>query len=161
MSKTRSNSRGDIRKQMIFDIIRGHSWGIHPEKIADLAHISRQAVHGYLKKLMAEEKIRTKKGLYIDSEIVDAIVLDGWSLFELYTNEFSPQAMEDNKFLSNADLKKIPIDRYRNRIDISKKPEQFVFEFANRIGAVMTYFFIESLTPRRNIKADEVRYNVT
>jgi hypothetical protein len=164
MSKTRSNSRGDIHKQMILDIIRRHSWGtkgIHPDKIANLAHMSRQAVHGYLKKLMAEEKIKTKKGTYLDSEIIDAIVFDGWSLFESYTNEFSDQVMDDNKFfLSSSDLQ-IPIDCYRNRIDISKKPEQFIFEFANTIGAVMTYFFIESLTPRRNVKADEVRYNVT
>ena len=126
MSKTRSNSRGDIHKQMILDIIRCHSWGakgIHPDKIANLAHMSRQAVHGYLKKLMAEEKIKTKKGTYLDSEIIDAIVFDGWSLFELYTNEFSDQVMDDNKFfLSSSDLQ-IPIDCYRNRIDISKKPE--------------------------------------
>jgi hypothetical protein len=163
MSKTRSNSRGDIHKQMILDIIRRHSWdakGIHPEKIANLAHMSRQAVHGYLKKLMAEEKITTKKGTYLDSEIVDAVVFDGWSMFELFTNEFSPQLMRDNKFLSDSDLENIHIDCYRSRNNSSGTMEQFVFEFTNRLGAVMTYLFIESLNPRRNIKSDQVRFNV-
>ncbi|HXP48389.1 MAG TPA: hypothetical protein VN922_00460, partial [Bacteroidia bacterium] len=38
--------------------------------------------------------------------------------------------------------------------------EQFIFEFANRIGAVMTCLFIEFLTPRRNIMPGPIRDNI-
>ena len=107
-----------------------------------------------------EKKILKKKGLYILRDLVDAVVFDGWSLFEFYIEERSPLVLRDEKFISFPGWKCIPIDSHRNQMDDSKKMEQFIFEFANRIGAVMTYLFIESLTPRRNVMPGPIREDI-
>jgi hypothetical protein len=39
--------------------------------------------------------------------------------------------------------------------------KEFIFEFANRIGAYMLYVFIESLRTRRNVKSEGVRFALT
>jgi hypothetical protein len=94
-------------------------------------------------------------------DLVDAVVFgSGWAFFEHYIEIHSPHLLRDRKFNSNPGWKYIPIDIYKNQIDDSKKLEQFIFEFANRIGAVMTCLFIEFLTPRRNIMPGPIRDNI-
>jgi len=162
MAKKRYDPRGDIQKQKIFDIIKNYfntnAKGIHPHEIASLSKISRQAVYPYLRKLTEEKKISTKKGFYVPRDLVDAVVFDGWSYFEYYIGEYSLLLLRDRKF--NGSPGYIPIDIYRNQIDDSKKLEQFIFEFANRIGALMTCLFIESLTPRRNVMPGPIREDI-
>lgn len=168
MAKKRYDPRGDLHKQKIFEIIRNHfitnPKGIHPHEIARLMKIlnhiemSRQTVHAHLRKLTDENKIMTKKGRYVPMDLVDAVGFDsGWALFELYIEKHSPLLLRDTKFNSIPGWEYIPIDIYKNQIDDSKKLEQFIFEFANRIGAVMTCLFIEFLTPRRNVMPGPIR----
>src|SRR5205823_5465951 len=39
--------------------------------------------------------------------------------------------------------------------------KEYIFEYANRIGAYIVYVFIESLHPRRYVKSDDVRFSRT
>lgn len=170
MAKKKYDPRGDIRKQKIYEIIRNNfitnPKGIRPQDIAILMKIlnrikiSRTTVHAHLRKLTGENKIMAKKGRYVPRDLVDVVVFDGWALFESYIENNSPLLLRDRKFDSSPGYEYIPIDIYRNQIDDSKKLEQFIFEFANRIGAVMTCLFIEFLTPRRNVMPGPIRDNI-
>ena len=91
----RSDSRGDIHKQMILEYIRTRSlsWlGIEVKDIINYIRlrdiekhrgISIVAVNTHLNKLVTEGEIKkTRKGRYLPSEIFDDIAYDPWGVYE-------------------------------------------------------------------------------
>lgn len=161
--KKQSDLRGRINRKEILDFIKSHSskdWtGVHVDEIVKHVHVSRMTVTTHLNDLVSEDKIRkTRRGTYLPKEIFDDLFYDGWSYLEDYLTLRCSYVVSDVDILDMEGLAEIVRGLLKND-KITMK--EFIFEFANRIGAYILYVFIESLRTRRNVKSEGVRFALT
>lgn len=147
-----SNSKGEINKYKLFQIIREHSFkgGISQTKIREKSGLSRPTVSKTLKKLIAENKINCSKRKYYAEEDVESYFSN--NLFAAYLKD---------QFKSMMTIKKLPKEGLAlaiGKFTANDLAEKNIFTFANVIGAFITYVLIESKRPSQyNIESIERR----
>jgi hypothetical protein len=103
--------------------------------------LSRQTVNTHLNKLVAEGQIKkSRKGRYLSTEVFDDMAYDPWGVFESSLNMASQYIIENGNILNLQTLGNIAQSLMNN----SNQMENFIFKFANRLGAFLVYVFIES-----------------
>jgi hypothetical protein len=133
-----SNPIGDSHKNKIFKIIQKHGLdGIYQHEIIKESALSRQTVYTILKKLRAENKIHKFDDKY--SVIDDTADI---AAFETVISGFFILMMSKKEHIS--EMFEPTFSRYHKADNLTEK---HVFEFANAIGAFITYMLIESKRP--------------
>lgn len=161
--KKQSDLRGHIHKKGILSFIKSKSskdWtGVHVNEIVEHVPVSRMTTTTHLKELVRQDEIKqTRRGTYLPKEIFDDLIYDGWSYLEDYLNTRCSDVISDMNVLDLDDLRETVTELSKNDKSTMK---EFIFEFANKIGAYILYVFIESLRSRRNVKSEGVRFVLT
>ena len=168
---------GEYNKERIFEFIARHRKGVSVKQIQDYLKdignsISRQTIYSHLDELIAEKKVFQNKA-YGDYFLSD------WLLGDIHNFAQSMkdacEMMIETSLIDHSPTDKVPgqhtivppgsfyIEFFKSLagISISKQfcdtkfdkntlNEKYLFEFANRIGAFITYMLIESLRPVAN-----------
>jgi hypothetical protein len=166
--KINTISMKELNKQKLLDFMAQHIEGVYPYQIKKDADITpeptRQTIHNYLRELVNEKKIYKNKrnGLYLISDLEPGIIhrfsqsmnsACHIMLDKIYNNNnINPSSgltgNPDPSFveLSKAMSANAVSEKYcRTRFDGNSLNEKYFFEFANRIGAYITFIFIASI----------------
>lgn len=159
---------GEENKRKIYDYIMEHAKGLFPHEIAASLGITRQTVQTHLKELVNETLVLKNKsdGRYYvaDPDVGDIIIFAGFmKMISGFLAGQGPGSRslgfppEYQRALFNEDAYREFTDRVSGisvsneiceaKIIVDKSKEKYLFEFANRIGALITYLFIETMRP--------------
>jgi hypothetical protein len=145
--------RGELKRRDLIEFIRSSGdLGVKVDQI--VTHfskqgkaISRQQVHNYLKEPWAKSLLYKEGSRYFMKHM---ILHDDWSIFSAYINEL--QYFSDFK------------DLWRNwhlHSDLQKNSlEDMLFQFSNKIGALISYIMIEALGPTETPKVVQDRKKI-
>ncbi|MGH9983578.1 MAG: hypothetical protein ACRD8W_06435 [Nitrososphaeraceae archaeon] len=170
--KIREVSVREYNKEKIYEYIilhATHRRGIYPHEIATgiLPKLTRQTIHNHLRELIKEMKISNVQGRYFPNDwFVKAMLNFASFMQEQGTRFIDPyEVMHGYKFYQKTAGAYDELSKRTSGITVSNKycktkfkdtdsPEKYLFEFVNRMGAFITYIFIESIRPRetRQIK---------
>jgi len=166
--------KGEYNRERIFEFIARHRKGVSVKQIQDYLKdignlVSRQTIYSHLDELIAEKKVFQNKA-YGDYFLAD------WLLGDIHNFAHSMKGacemMIETSLIDRSPTDKVPgqhtivppgsfyIEFFKSLagISVSKQfcdtkfdkntlNEKYLFEFANRIGAFITYMLIESLRP--------------
>jgi hypothetical protein len=171
-------STGEYNKQKIYQYIVKYATpkqGIYPHEIVKSVDISpkptRQTVQNHLRELIKEEKVYKQNGQYFPSDWnLSAILLfasfmrqnaigfiDPYPVIHKHTIHQEKQTPRDQLFKRTTG---ISVSHRYCKINLTGKKqllkEKYLFEYVNRIGAFITYIFIESMRPRQNDSSSDI-----
>jgi hypothetical protein len=138
--------RGELRRRDLRDIIlsSGESGITVGQIVAQLSKrlekaITKQQVHTYLKEPWAKSLVYKEGNKYFMEHIV---TYDDWSVLSAFINELQyfsnfKDLWQDREFQS---------DFQKNSLD------NMLFQFSNRVGALLSYTIIEALKPTEILK---------
>jgi hypothetical protein len=173
--KKLTDSRGVLHKKEILEFIIAKSskdWkGVQVHEIVKHTKLSRRSVTTNLNGLVDEHKIKkTNRGTYLSREIYNEKEYNGWHFFECFLNKYYPffvHNMGNHPIVNNlihpdlVDLVEMILNLIKDSNTTKEYLKEYIFEYANRIGAYIVYVFVESLRPRRYVKSDDARFSLT
>ena len=146
VKRKRETPRGEFRRRDLRDIIlsSGESGITVGQIIAQLSKrlkkaITRQQVHHYLNEPWAKNLLYKEGDRYFMKHVV---MYDDWSVFSAFINELQyfsnfKDLWQDREFQSNLQKNSL---------------ENILFQFSNRVGALLCYTIIEALRPTETLK---------
>jgi hypothetical protein len=168
MGKKWDNPIGDSHKKKVYDLIANNPKGVYQHEIIQHTKLSRQTVYTILKQLRNEKKVQHQNRQYfVEDTILNSVLQFGMVMEEACGLIGDPRRFIGSR-IEKIDLKKEGYDHYFNRFSnrisgpsVSSKLckakfkqdelfEKYIFEFANRIGAFITYLLIESMRPSQH-----------
>jgi hypothetical protein len=165
LQQLRQNTRNRII-EYVSDL--DHIQGVYPHQIAESLGITRQYVHELLRELLKETKILKVHGRYYatDRDLADIIafakVMKMVSGLLISPDLIEPGSMEIRKIASvrqsfnetfYREFKKmvsgisVSSTLCKSKFTKDTLNEKYLYEFANRVGAFVTYIFIETMRP--------------
>jgi hypothetical protein len=180
---------GEYNKERIFEFIAGHRKGVSVKQIQDYLRdlgneVSRPTIYSHLNELISEKKV-------FQTEEYGKYFLADWQLGDIHNFAQSMkdacEMMIETSLIDRSPSDNVPgqhtiispgsfhIEFFKSLAGISVSEqfcatkfekntlnEKYLFEFANRIGAFITYLLIESLRPladKKNRSGTQTRLN--
>lgn len=157
---------GEENKKKIYSYVLQHTKGLLPHEIASGLGVTRQTVQTHLKELVNETLVHKNKndGRYYaaDPDLGDIIIfagfmkmVSGFLIGQGFGSRESPPEYERElfnedayrEFMNRVGGSSISNDICEAKFIDDKSKEKYLFEFANRLGALITYLFIETMRP--------------
>jgi hypothetical protein len=159
-------SGSEDTKRRIYEFILEYRNGVKPDNIWKSLGISRQWVHEFLRKLKEENKIFEDKDKYypVNSDLNNIYLFATRINRHSYAIAVPPlvgEGRDDNLLNPSSSFYSTPLgilarktfgpapsnEFCKTSFAAGNMNEKYLFEFSNRIGAYITYMFMESMRP--------------